>query len=121
MMRDTRYWGLFWISTGLAAHAFVVGRQLESTFFMMMFFWGFVAVSALRGSLEIAQAMSVVMVLVLGGMTVAPMLGHGAPPSLAYTTFALYPAIVSWISVFFYIRYLRRRDGGALGRSPLWR
>ena len=119
-MPGTRHWGLFWIAAGLAAHAFVVGRQLESSFFMMMFFWGFVAISALRGSLEIAQSMAVVMVVVLGGVAVAPMLGGTTPPSLAYTTFALYPAIVSWVSVFFYIRYLRRRDA-ALGRSPLLR
>lgn len=121
MIRELRYWGLFWIAAGLAAHAFIVGRQLESAFFIMMFFWGFIAVSALRGSLEIAQAMAVVMIVVLGVMAAAPVLGHAAPPSLAYTTFALYPALVSWISVFFYIRYLRRRDGGALGRSPLLR
>ena len=120
MMQGTRYWGLFWIAAGLSAHAFVVGRQLESSFFMMMFFWGFVAISALRGSLEIAQSMAVVMVAVLVGMAAVPMLGGTAPPSLAYTTFALYPALVSWISVFFYIRYLRRRDG-ELGRSPLLR
>jgi hypothetical protein len=119
-MQGTRYWSLFWIAAALAAHAFVVGRQLESSFFMMMFFWGFVAFSALRGSLEIAQSMAVVMVVVLGAMAAAPMLGGTAPPSLAYTTFALYPAIVSWISVFFYIRHLRRRDI-ALGRSPLLR
>ena len=119
-MLGTRYWGLFWIAAGLSAHAFVVGRQLESSFFMMMFFWGFVAFSALRGSLEIAQSMAVVMVVVLIGMAALPVLGGTSPPSLAYTTFALYPALVSWISVFFYIRYLRRRDG-ALGRSPLLR
>lgn len=119
-MQGTRYWGLFWIAAGLAAHAFVVGRQLESSFFMMMFFWGFVAFSALRGSLEVAQSMAVVMVVVLLGVAAAPLLGHAAPPSLAYTTFALYPALVSWVSIFFYIRYLRRRDM-ALGRSPLLR
>lgn len=115
-----RYWVLFWIAAGLAVHAFVVGRQLESSFFMMMFFWGFVAISALRGSLQIAQSMAVIMVIVLSGLTLAPYVAASQPHSLAYGTFALYPALVSWVSVFFYIRYLRRRDGD-FNRSPLLR
>ena len=117
-MQETRYWGLFWIATGLSVHAFVVGKQLESSFFMMLFFWGFVAISALRGSLEIAQSMAIVMIVLFIGIAAATLFGHAARPSLAYMTFALYPAVVSWISVFFYIRYLRKRDGGELARRP---
>ena len=111
-MQPARYWGLFWIAAGLSVHAVLVGRQLESSFFVMLFFWGFVAFSALRGSLETAQSMAIVMVLLLAVLVAATLLGKTAPPSLAYTTFALYPALVSWISVFFYIRYLRHRDAG---------
>lgn len=121
VMQSTRYWGLFWIAAGLSAHAVLVGRQLESTFFVMLFFWGFVAFSALRGRLEAAQTMAVVMVMLLGAVTAATVLGHTPDTSLAYTTFALYPALVSWISVLFYIRYLRQRDGGLQHEpAPLW-
>jgi len=121
-MQSTRYWGLFWIAAGLSAHAVLVGRQLESSFFVMLFFWGFVAFSALRGSLETAQSMAVAMVLLLGALAAATLAGHTEKPSLAYTAFALYPALVSWISVFFYIRYLRHRDGVEAERRPaFWR
>lgn len=111
-MQKRRYWGLFWVSAGLAAHAAVVGGQLESNFFLMLFFWGFVAMAALRGSLEIAQSMTVVMILMLCALITAHVLRGDAPPSLAYATFALYPSLVSWVSVFFYIRFLRRRGRG---------
>lgn len=114
-MQSTRYWGLFWIAAGLSVHAVLVGRQLESSFFVMLFFWGFVAFAALRGMLEAAQSMTVVMILLLGALTIATLTGRTESPSLAYTTFALYPALVSWISVFFYIRYLRHRD---IGEQP---
>lgn len=122
MMHGARYWGLFWVAAALSLHAFVVGKQLESTFFLMVFFWGFVAISAFRGSLETAQSMAVVMIMIMGGMAGASLLGITPKPSLAYTTFALYPALVSWVSVFFYIRFLRRRDDGRPGgRASFWR
>ena len=119
-MQSVRYWGLFWIAAGLSVHAVLVGRQLESSFFIMLFFWGFVAFSALRGTIEAAQSMTIVMILLLGAFAAATLTGRTEAQSLAYTTFALYPALVSWISVFFYIRFLRRREVH-LGRSPLLR
>jgi hypothetical protein len=88
----------------------------------MLFFWGFVAICALRGALQAAQSMTIVMVILLGTLSIATLTGGTAPPSLAYTTFALYPAIVSWLSVFVYIRYLRQRDIGDAGsRLSFWR
>ena len=88
----------------------------------MLFFWGFVAICALRGALQAAQSMTIVMVILLGTLSIATLTGGTAPPSLAYTTFALYPAIVSWLSVFVYIRYLRKRDIGDAGsRLSFWR
>lgn len=121
VMQSARYWGLFWIAAGLSVHAVLVGRQLESSFFIMLFFWGFVAFSALRGRLEAAQTMAVVMVLLLGGVMATTLFGGTPAPSLAYSTFALYPALVSWISVLFYIRYLRHRDGGESSpNAPAW-
>ena len=121
VMLRTRCWGLFWIAAGLSVHAALVGRQLESSFGIMLFFWGFVAFCALRGTLEAAQTMAVVMVLLLGGVVAATALGTLPSPSLAYNTMALYPALVSWISVLFYIRYLRQHDGAAQREpAPLW-
>lgn len=117
-MTTTRYWGLFWIAAGLSLHAFVVGKLLGSSFFILLFFWGFVAISALRGSLEAAQSMAVVMIALFIGVAGAELVGATSHTTLAYTTFALYPALVSWVSVFFYIRYLRTRDGGELARRP---
>lgn len=119
VMQSTRYWGLFWVAAGLSAHAVIVGRQLESSFFLMFFFWGFVAMSALRGALEAAQSMAIVMVLLWGGVAAVTYFGHGPAPDLAYTTFALYPSLVCWVSVLLYIRYLRHRDGGELGRREM--
>ena len=121
VMQSTRYWGLFWVAAGLSVHALIVGRQLESSYFLMLFFWSFVAFSALKGSLETAQSMAVVMVLLLAAIVIATLLGRIPAPSLAYTTFALYPSLVSWVSVLFYIRYLRHRDGGGLGPRPMFR
>jgi len=117
-MGKSRYWGLFWIAAGMSMHALVVGKLLESSFFILAFFWGFVAIAAVRGALETAQSMAVLMMALFGMLGIAAMFGGGAPGNLAYTTFALYPALVSWISIFFYIRYLRSRDGGELARRP---
>lgn len=105
-----RYWVLFWIAVGMAAHSLLVGRLLGSTFFMLVFFWGWVAAAAYRGRLEAAQSMTIVMVVILVGAAV----GMAVVPSdfhneLAYYTFAFYPSLVSWVCVFFYIRHLQQR------------
>ena len=120
VMQSTRYWGLFWIAAGLSVHALLVGRLLESSFFLMLFFWGFVAFAALKGALEIAQSMAILMVVLWGSLAVATLFRGTTQHDLAYTAFALYPALVSWISVSLYIRYLRHRDGGGLGRRPVF-
>lgn len=123
MIGTTRYWGLFWIAAGLSLHALVVGKLLGSSFFMMLFFWGFVGIAGIRGALNTAQSMAIVMIMFLTGVS-AFMLMRGTQSSseLAYMTFALYPALVSWISVFFYIRFLRVRDEGELAfRRPVLR
>lgn len=123
VMGTTRYWGLFWIAAGLSLHALVVGKLLSSNFFMMLFFWGFVGIAGLRGALNTAQSMAIVMIMFLAGVAAfTAMRGTQNPADLAYTTFALYPALVSWISVFFYIRFLRVRDEGELSyRRPIMR
>ncbi|WP_421693523.1 hypothetical protein [Aestuariivirga sp.] len=123
IMGNTRYWGLFWIAAGLSLHALVVGKLLGSSFFMMLFFWGFVGIAGLRGALDTAQSMAIVMITFLTAVAAFTVLREThTSADLAYTTFALYPALVSWISVFFYIRFLRVRDEGELPyRRPLLR
>lgn len=123
-METKRYWGLFWIAVVLALHAFAVGKVLGSCFFVMMFFWGWVAVHALRGTLESAQAMVITMCVMLFG-TVALIVArpHYFEHDFAYYSLALYPAMVSWISAYFYIRHLKakRRLGPVDAAAPLLR
>jgi Ca2+/Na+ antiporter len=110
-MTDRRYWGLFWIAMAMAVHSVIVGRLLGSSFFMLLFFWGWVAAAAYRGKLESARAMAITMVVLLVGVTVVLALRPAEfQNELAYYTFALYPALVSWICVYFYVRHLMQRD-----------
>jgi len=113
-----RYWVLFWIAIGMAAHSFIIGRFLGSSFFMLLFFWGWVAAAAYRGRLESARAMAITMVVLLIGVAVVMALSQ-APfdNALAYYAFALYPAIVSWICVYVYIRHLAQAEGGVRQRA----
>ena len=79
-MQAKRYWGLFWIASALSVHAFIVGKQLQSSFFIMLFFWGFVAIGAFRGALQTAQSMAIVMVILLSALSIA-VCGCAYPPS----------------------------------------
>lgn len=102
----------------MATHAVVVGGLLKSLFFLMAFFWGWVAVAALRNQLEAAQAMAVVMTVLLLALA-ALSLREGAAADVAYYTFALYPALVSWVCVFFLVRFLIAKDKAAKpGAAP---
>lgn len=117
-----RYWTLFWLAVCLGLHALVVGKLLGSIFFVMVFFWGWVAVHALRGQLDAAQAMVITMCVLLFG-TAGLMIAYPQyfEHELAYYTFALYPAMVSWTCTYFYIRHLRagaRADTFKSGHKP---
>ena len=114
-MTERRYWVLFWIAMAMAVHSIVVGRYLGSSFFMLLFFWGWVAAAAWRGQLESARAMALTMlVLLLAATVVLALRPAEVQNELAYYAFALYPALVSWICVFFYVRHLLQRDEPAL-------
>ena len=101
-------WVLFWLAMVMALHAFIVGRVLESTFFIAAFTWGWVAIAALRSSLEAARSMIITMTfmfviaIVAAAMTMDP--GH----LRAYFSLALIPAAVANICFFFYIRFLEQ-------------
>ena len=110
-MTSQRYWGLFWIALAMAAHSAIVGRVLGSSFFIMLFFWGWVAAAAYRGQLTAARSMSVTMVILLAVISVAvAFIPSELRNELAYYTFALYPALVSWTCVYFYVRHLQQKD-----------
>ena len=105
-----RYWVLFCLAACLGLHALVVGKILGSTFFVMVFFWGWVAVYALRGQLDVAQAMVITMCVLLFatvGLVIA--YPHYFQNEFGYYSLALYPAMVSWTSTYFYIRHLRSK------------
>jgi Ca2+/Na+ antiporter len=109
---NKRYWLLFWIAMAMAAHSAIVGRLLGSSFFMLLFFWGWVAAAAYRGQLESAKAMAITMIVILVGTSVVLAFRPvNFNTELAYYTFALYPALVSWICVYFYVRHLLRKEG----------
>lgn len=107
---DRHRWVLFCLAMVMSFHAFVVGRVLESTFFIAAFTWGWVAIAALRGSLEAAQSMiitmtfMIVVAIVAAAMTMDP--GH----LRAYFSLALIPAAVANVCFFFYIRFLEQHD-----------
>lgn len=110
-MGKHRYWGLFWIAVGMAAHSLLVGRLLGSSFFMLVFFWGWVAAAAYRRELRAAQAMVIPMIFLLVTTAVAmALLPAHFPQDMGYLTFALYPALVSWVCVFFYVRHLQQKE-----------
>lgn len=114
-MNNQRYWVLFWIAMAMAAHSIIVGRLLGSSFFMLAFFWGWVAAAAYRGQLDSAKSMAIIMVVLLSVATVAMALRPSETTTgLAYYTFALYPALVSWVCVYFYVRHLLQRDGRSM-------
>ena len=117
---ERRYLVLFWIAMAMAAHSVVFGRFLGSSFFMLLFLWGWVAAAAYRGRLESARSMAITMVVILVGATVVLALRPAEfQNELAYYTFALYPALVSWICVYFYVRHLMQKDDrGAPLRHP---
>lgn len=118
-MSTQRYWVLFWIAIAMAVHSFIVGRFLGSSFFMLLFFWGWVAAAAYRGRLESARAMAITMVVLLVSVAVAmAFFPSDFQNELAYYTFALYPAVVSWICVYFYVRHLMQKDSDTRHRLP---
>ena len=109
-MNHYRYWGLFWVAIGMAAHSLIVGRVLGSSFFMLVFFWGWVAAAAFRGKLESAFSLAIVRIaILLGAAAILALTPAGAANELAYYTFALYPALVSWACVLFYVRHLQQK------------
>ena len=110
-VKSPPYWVLFWIAMALAAHSAVVGRLLGSSFFMLLFFWDWVGAAAYRGRFESARAMAITMIILLAGMAVSLALRPSEfRNDLAHYACAVYPALVSWICVFIYVRHLMQKE-----------
>lgn len=102
-------WVLFWLAMTMSLHAFVVGRVLESTFFIAAFTWGWVGIAALRNSLEAAQSMIITMTFLLVAAIVSAAMTMDPGHLGAYYSLALIPAAVANICFFFYIRFLEQQ------------
>ena len=62
------------------------------------------------GKVSIAVGLVAMMIAILLGATaLLALTPAGAANELAYYTFALYPALVSWVCVLFYVRHLQQK------------
>jgi hypothetical protein len=106
-----KYPGVILVSAAMAVHAAVVGRYLESVFFIIAFCWAWVGVTAFRDRLQSAQSMTLTMValLVLIVLPVA-LLRLDAESLVAHLSLAIIPGIVSWACMFLYIRHVSEQD-----------
>jgi hypothetical protein len=93
----------------MAAHALVVGRYLESTFFLAAFPWGWVALTALLDRLDMARAMGITMTGLLL-LTSAILLLNITPFSqgdlVPLYSLGLFPSLIIWVCLPVFIRYL---------------
>ena len=91
----------------MAVHAVVIGRYLESVFFLTAFPWAWVGLAALRGDLVSARTMVLTMIGVLSVSSALLLLvGTQQHGLTAFFSLARLPGAVTWISVLFYIAYL---------------
>ena len=91
----------------MAVHAVVIGRYLESVFFLTAFPWAWVGLVALRGDLASARTMALTMIGVLAVYSaLLLLLGTQQHGLAAVFSLAILPGAVTWISVVFYIAYL---------------
>lgn len=110
-----RYPGVVLMSVAMALHAVAAGRYLESLFFLVAFCWAWVAVTALRGSLQSAQSMVLTMlgllILIVLPVSALRLTHHSL---VAHMSLAIVPGIVSWACMFLYIRHetLKEQNGG---------
>lgn len=103
-------WTLSLLSLGMAAHAFLVGGHLASMFLLTSMCWVWMALCGLRGRLDAAGSMAVVMTLITFISVVSLVLSESRSTYLAVLSLALLPSFVSWTCVACYIAHLRRQD-----------
>jgi len=106
-MADRRYVLVVTVALCMAVHAVVIGRYLESVFFLTAFAWVWVGLAALRGDLMSARTMALTMI---GVLTVSSVLslsfGSRQDGLVAVFSLAILPGAVIWVSVLFYMVHL---------------
>lgn len=108
-----RHPGIILVSLIMAIHAVMIGRYLESVFFLMAFCWAWMGVTAFRDRLQLAQSMALIMVaiLLLAALPLA-VLNLDRASLTPYLSLALIPGVISWACMYFYIRHItvKRHD-----------
>lgn len=113
---DRRYLGLLFFSLAMVVHAMAVGRYLGSLYFIVAFAWGWVAVAALRGRLDLAWDMGLtIMALLLLSLGALSYAAAGMQDFVALGSLVYFPAIISWACLLVYIRHLRNHDAREAG------
>ena len=107
----SRYYLLALIAVLLGFYAFVLSHNIRSSFLIVTFCWGWVAVAALFRRLEAIKAMSVTMVALLLltalVMAVTP-LGRG--DATAFYSLAWFPTLIAFGCTYYYALHLWHRD-----------
>lgn len=116
-----RHWGLFGISALLAVHAFVTGHVLESSFFIVAYCWGWVAVCAAAGRLEDVKAMGLTMLGLLAlSAAMLKFMPAGHHDLLPFFSLAFFPSVVTWACLLIYVRHVQHGEGeGAVHGNTL--
>lgn len=115
---QVRYPGVVLVSLVMALHTIMIGRYLESVFFIIAFCWGWMAVTAYRDRLKSAQSMALIMlgILVLIVLPMAVLRLDGSE-LFSYLSLAIVPGIISWSCMFVYIRHISKQN--ANGGEPV--
>jgi hypothetical protein len=112
---------LFLFASVMAAHALVIGRYLESSFFLTAFSWGWVGFAALVQRLDAARTMGMTMIVILIALPVLLVLGdspHGQWEFMPLYSLALFPSLVSWGCLLVLIRFIINHSDD-VGGMPL--
>lgn len=102
----SRSWTLVMIALGMTAYSLLVGRHLGSSFFLSALSWGWVAVCGIRGRLEAARDMALVMSALMV-CAIALLLWAGDARSAGnLLSLGVVPSLVIWGCVILYVRHL---------------
>lgn len=108
---ERRNTGLVICSLVMAAHALWVGHLLGSLYFIAAFPWGWVAVAAWRGRMQLAWDMALTFLTLLLLSLLAISLTAGGLAKLAASgSLAYFPGVVSWACLLVYIHHLRNDE-----------
>ena len=94
------------LCVGMAVHALVIGRYLESVFFLTAFPWAWVGLVVFRSDIKSAQTMALTMIGVMLVSTMLLLAGEtGGHARTALLSLAIVPSTISWICLVLYINH----------------